>query len=83
MSRAVGPRWVDQAISNNLSNDLEICTIQFALKTNSLSFMIFKILRLWNYHLTHMRVLIGSESSRTINDVILIVGEETAAQLTR
>ena len=33
--------------------------------------------------MTHMRVLIGSESSRTINDVILIVGEETAAQLTR
>ena len=46
VSRAVGPRCVDRAI-NNLSNDKEICALQFATKNNFLSFMVLEILRFY------------------------------------
>ena len=67
VSRAVGPRCFDRAI-NNLSNDLEIRALQFAPKSNFLSFVVLEIL---NFHVTHMRVLIGPQSSRAINMLII------------
>ena len=70
VSRAVGPRCVDRAIdnlSNNLSNDFDKFE-PYNLRPKTTFYLLWfsRYGGFMNCHVTHMRVLIGSESSRAI-----------------
>ena len=68
--RAVGPRCVDRAINNNYRTTQRYEPYNLRPRTIFYLLWFSRYCGFMNCHVTHMRVLIGSESSRsTISDI--------------